>query len=139
MKTLSLALLCLGLCACAPNRPSKSETLYAHLARDYIAQGDYALAHIKLQDLARSQPVPSVYYSLSAYLAEREGRNDEVQPFYQAGLRAYPNNVALLNNYGVWLSHHGQKPRAVLCFKRALKFASAEEAGHIQANLGLTA
>ena len=109
--------------------------IYAQLARDYIGQGDWALAHIKLNDLRAIQPTPAVYYSLSAYLAQKEGREDEVAGFYTAGLAQYPDNVALLNNEGVWLSRHGQAIKAMACFKHALRFALPQEAVHIRKNI----
>ena len=73
------------------------------------------------QAAVRLSPETVEGHALLADIAFARRRWREAEPLYRQALAIEPNNWALMNNFGVTLTHLGRKPEAMEIFEKAVR------------------
>jgi tetratricopeptide (TPR) repeat protein len=99
----------------------RSETL-KYMKASYIEDsGDIDTALNLLNQVMRESPKYTPAYTLAAEWLTGQGKKDEAQKVYEAGLKSIPNNQELLFGHGVLLIDQGDNKAALEVFRKLIK------------------
>ena len=104
-----------------PTDPQRLATIQAELGGRYLAQGEYALAQLKLQKAIAQAPHHPLAHHYLGELYRRLQRPALAADHYRQALDGAPNDNALRNNYGVFLCEQQRYSEAEEQFLRVLQ------------------
>jgi type IV pilus assembly protein PilF len=109
------------------------------LGRGYMEQGQFEVAHQKLEEALRLDPDSVDGNTLMAVLYERIDRPKLSEKFYRRAVELDPEDGSTNNNFGAYLCGLGRHAEADTYFKRALDDPFYKTPGTAASNAGVCA
>lgn len=133
----------LGGCATQTTRPGvdlhRASKLNAELGLAYMTQGKNDWALQKLKKALEENPDNGEAHHYIAELYRQLGEMDKAEEHFDDALELMPNNMDLLNNYGVFLCDQKRFDEAETYFRRVLDNPLNDSRAETYENLGLCA
>ena len=109
------------------------------LGRGYMEQGQFEVAHQKLEEALRLDPKSVDGNTLMAVLYERIDRAKLAEKYYRRAVELDPEEGSTNNNFGAYLCGLGRHAEADSYFKRALDDPFYKTPGTAASNAGVCA
>ncbi len=131
----------LSLCQCTEvitkKNPNTASDIFTELAFDYMKDGHWSLANIKLNQALQQNPQSAMaHYAKANYLIHTKN-NQAARVQFEQALDLSPNNPDILNGYAIFLCQQKHYSLAQAYFHQALKTASTEQIKTVRRNMTL--
>lgn len=119
--------------------PEQASVANARLGIEYMKQGRYKIALMKLQKALQQDDDNNEAHTTIALLHEKLGQSDLAQKHFEKALKLAPDDASLHNNYASYLCRQQKLQQAQQHFLRALNNPLYETPELVHTNAGLCA
>ena len=105
--------------AVSGDRAQQVATANLNLAAEYLRQGNYETALVKLNQALKAKSDFAPAYNVRGLLYQRLGDPDEAERNFKRAIKLEPDDSSALNNYGLFLCNQGRTDEALDAFMRA--------------------